>query len=69
MTGRLALGLGERVVPDRQDRRLCLLGEPSSRGSYRLSDEYVTTATDHVARQFSKAGVRLAFILNKALRR
>lgn len=46
-----------------------LLGEPSSPGSYRLSDEYVTTATDDVARQLSKAAVRLAFILNKALRR
>jgi S1/P1 Nuclease len=44
-----------------------LLPEPSSRGSYRLSDEYVTTATDDVARQLSRAGVRLAFVLNKAL--
>ena len=46
-----------------------LLPEPSSRGSYRLSDEYITTATDDVAQQLSKAGVRLAFVLNKALRR
>jgi len=46
-----------------------LLGEPSSRGSYRLTDGYVTTATDDVARQLSKAGVRLAFVLNKVLGR
>ncbi len=45
------------------------LPEPSSRGSYRLSDDYVTTATDDVAQQLSKAGVRLAFILNSALRK
>jgi hypothetical protein len=40
---------------------------PSSRGTYRLSDEYVTSATADVAQQLSKAGVRLAFVLNKAL--
>lgn len=45
------------------------LPEPSARGTYRLSDEYVTTATDDVAQQLSKAGVRLAFVLNKALGR
>jgi hypothetical protein len=44
------------------------LPEPSTRGTYRLTDEYVTTATDDVARQLSKAGVRLAFVLNNALR-
>jgi hypothetical protein len=43
------------------------LPEPSTRGAYRLSDEYITTATDDVARQLSRAGVRLAFVLNKAL--
>jgi hypothetical protein len=43
------------------------LPEPSGRGSYRLTDEYVTTATADVAAQLSKAGVRLASILNKAL--
>ncbi len=43
------------------------LPEPSSRGSYRLSDDYVTAATDDVAKQLSRAGVRLAFVLNKAL--
>jgi hypothetical protein len=45
------------------------LPEPSTRGTYRLTDEYVTTATDDVAQQLSKAGVRLAFVLNKALGR
>jgi len=45
-----------------------LLPEPSPRGTFRLSDEYVTTATNDVAQQLSMAGVRLAFVLNKALR-
>jgi len=45
------------------------LPEPSARGSFRLSDEYVTTATEDVALQLSKAGVRLAFVLNNAFRR
>jgi hypothetical protein len=44
-----------------------LLPEPSARGTYRLSDEYITTATNDVAQQLSKAGVRLAFLLSKAL--
>jgi hypothetical protein len=34
-----------------------------------LSDDYVTTATQDVALQLSKAGVRLAFVLNNALRK
>ena len=46
-----------------------LLPEPNTRGSFRLTDEYVTTATQDVAIQLSKAGVRLAFVLNNALRR
>jgi hypothetical protein len=45
------------------------LPAPSTRGTYRLTDEYVTTATDDVARQLSKAGMRLAFVLNNALRK
>jgi hypothetical protein len=43
------------------------LPEPSSRGSYRLTDDYVTTATADVATQLSRAGVRLALILNTAM--
>jgi hypothetical protein len=42
------------------------LPEPSARGSFRLSDDYISMATQGVATQLSKAGVRLAFILNKA---
>jgi hypothetical protein len=38
-------------------------------GTYRLPDDYVTKATDDVAEQLSKAGVRLAFVLNNALRK
>src|SRR5215475_3585261 len=45
------------------------LPEPSAHGSFRLSDEYVTTATEDVALQLSKAGVRLAFVLNNAFRK
>jgi len=45
------------------------LPEPNRRGSFRLSDDYVATATGDVALQLSKAGVRLAFVLNNALRR
>jgi hypothetical protein len=45
------------------------LPEPNRRGSFRLSDDYITTATQDVALQLSKAGVRLAFVLNSALRK
>jgi hypothetical protein len=45
------------------------LPEPSKRGSFRLTDDYVTTATQDVAVQLSRAGVRLAFLLNNALRK
>jgi hypothetical protein len=45
------------------------LPEPNARGSFRLSDDYVTEATQDVSLQLSKAGVRLAFILNNALRK
>jgi hypothetical protein len=45
-----------------------LLPEPFARNTYHLSDKYITTATDDVAQQLSKAGVRLAFVLSKALR-
>jgi hypothetical protein len=44
-----------------------LLPEASARNTYQLTDKYITTATDDVAQQLSKAGVRLAFVLNKAL--
>ncbi|WP_165446154.1 S1/P1 nuclease [Bradyrhizobium uaiense] len=39
----------------------------NARGSFRLTDDYVTTATNDVRIQRSKAGVRLAMILNQAL--
>jgi hypothetical protein len=45
------------------------LPEPNARGSFRLTDDYVTEATHDVSLQLSKAGVRLALILNKALRK
>jgi hypothetical protein len=44
------------------------LPAPNRRGSYRLPDSYIAMATRDVATQLSKAGVRLAFVLNKALK-
>jgi hypothetical protein len=41
------------------------LPTPNARGSYRLTDDYVAMAKRDVAMQLSKAGVRLAFMLNK----
>jgi hypothetical protein len=38
-------------------------------GNFLLSNDYVTTATNDVALQLSKAGVRLATILNRVLRK
>jgi hypothetical protein len=46
-----------------------LLPEPSGRNTYQLTERYIATATDDVEQQFSKAGVRLAFVLNNALRK
>jgi S1/P1 Nuclease len=43
------------------------LPQPTARGSIRLSDDYVTMATQDVATQLGKAGVRLAMVLNQAL--
>jgi nuclease S1 len=45
-----------------------LLPAPSTSGHYRLSTVYVEDATRMTAEQLSKAGVRLAFVLNQALR-
>jgi hypothetical protein len=44
------------------------LPTPNARGSYRLPDAYIAMATRDVANQLSKAGVRLAFMLNHALK-
>jgi len=43
------------------------LPTPGAHGHIRLSDDYVVIATQDVAIQLSKAGVRLASMLNKAL--
>jgi hypothetical protein len=43
------------------------LPPPSGRGGYRLPEPYITMATQDVAVQLSKAGIRLAFVLNHAL--
>jgi len=45
-----------------------LLPAPTSSGHYKLSADYVKDATETTADQLSKAGVRLAFVLNQALR-
>lgn len=44
------------------------LPAPNARGKYRLTDVYVAMADRDVAMQLSKAGVRLAVMLNRALR-
>ncbi|WP_407185167.1 S1/P1 nuclease [Bradyrhizobium centrosematis] len=46
-----------------------LLPPAGSHGSFRLTDEYVAAATNDVAIQLSRAGVRLAMVLNQALRK
>jgi hypothetical protein len=44
------------------------LPAPGERGQYRLSSGYVRDAVDAVQLQLSRAGVRLAAVLNRALR-
>jgi hypothetical protein len=44
-----------------------LLPAPNGPADYALSDQYVSDATAVTAEQLSKAGVRLAFVLNQAL--
>ena len=43
------------------------LPSPDSRGKFHLTDDYVQMGAEVVPVQLSKAGVRLAFVLNKAL--
>jgi hypothetical protein len=43
------------------------LPAPDEKGSYHLPPEYVTMAEQDAAAQLSKAGVRLAYLLNQAL--
>jgi hypothetical protein len=43
------------------------LPAPNARGKYRLTDSYIAMADRDVAMQLSKAGVRLAVILNRTL--
>jgi hypothetical protein len=52
-----------------QDDAYGQLPPPNTHGSFRLTDDYVSTATNDVSLQLSKAGVRLAMILNQALRK
>ena len=44
------------------------LPEPTARGRFPLSADYIAVATRDVATQLSRAGVRLAFVLNTTLR-
>jgi nuclease S1 len=43
------------------------LPDANSKHVYRLSEDYMATATQDVALQLSKGGVRLAFVLNQTL--
>ena len=51
-----------------RDHTYGMLPQPNAKGSYRLTATYVNDATAVVAVQLSKAGVRLAKVLNEALR-
>jgi hypothetical protein len=44
-----------------------LLQRPGDQGTYKLSPAYTEQAARDVALQLSRAGVRLAFVLNRAL--
>jgi hypothetical protein len=50
-----------------RDHAYGMLPEPSVGGVFLLSSTYIETATQDAAMQLSKAGVRLAFVLNRAL--
>lgn len=51
-----------------QNHSYGLLPSPTSTNHYNLPQSYVTDAKSVVATQLSKAGVRLAFVLNNALK-
>jgi hypothetical protein len=51
-----------------RDHAYGMLPQPNAKGTYRLTAAYVNDATAIVAVQLSKAGVRLAKVLNDALR-
>jgi len=51
------------------DHAYGLLHVPSTRGLYVLDNRYVDAAIEDVRMQLSRAGVRLALVLNKALQR
>ena len=44
------------------------LPQPGNDGTYWLTDDYVRRSTNLVARQLARAGVRLAKVLNEALK-
>jgi hypothetical protein len=50
-----------------RDHAYALLPVPTATGSYKLQPSYVADAKMVVASQLSKAGVRLASVLNEAL--
>ena len=55
-----------KIAPDDAYGRL---PPPNTHDNFRLTDDYVSTAANDVSLQLSKAGVRLAMILNQALRK
>ncbi len=60
--------LGDGVVHGCERRRLWPASCPSNtRGKYRLTEGYIAMADRDVTLQLSKAGVRLADLLNRAL--
>jgi hypothetical protein len=63
--GRLGLGVTKMARNDAYGQ----LPEAETRGTYRLTDDYISIATQDAAVQLSKGGVRPADILNKVLGR
>ena len=61
-----ASAVGAGIFRGRRVHAYGKLPPPNAQGSYRLRPAYVNDATNTVAKQLSKAGVRLAFILNAA---
>ena len=58
---------GHEVIAGAKLHAYGLLPPPAARDHYELSARYVSDATAVTAEQLSKAGVRLAWLLNQSL--
>lgn len=69
MAGRQPSDWAQETFKVAQDDAYGQLPAPFTRGSYRLTDDYVAMVANDVSAQLSKAGVPLAMVLNEALRK